>query len=105
VPGRASLLPTSMMPGMARSQASRGDFDTSNVRAAPFELFVSGAKVLAPYPMGPVAGTAWNITLMTYNGELFMGVHIDPAAVSDPQLLRQCLEDGFQELLLAGGAS
>ena len=105
VAGVANLLPTSMMTGIARSQASRVDFATSNVRAAPFELFVSGAKVLAPYPMGPVAGTAWNITLMTYNGELFMGVHIDPAAVSDPQLLRQCLEDGFQELLLAGGAS
>ena len=69
-----------------------------------FVYFISGAKVLAPYPMGPVAGTAWNITLMTYNGVLFMGVHIDPVAVTDPELLRQCLEDGFEELLFAGGA-
>src|SRR3954447_20629202 len=104
VAGIANLMPTSTMTGIARSQAGRIDFATSNVRAAPFELFISGAKVLAPYPMGPVAGTAWNITLMTYNGDLFMGVHIDPVAVSDPVLLRQCLEDGFEELLLAGGA-
>ena len=53
----------------------------------------------------PVAATAWNITLMTYNGELFMGVHIDPVAVSDPPLLRQCLADGFDELLLAGSST
>jgi diacylglycerol O-acyltransferase len=104
VAGIANLMPTSTMTGIARSQAGRIDFATSNVRAAPFELFISGAKVLAPYPMGPVAGTAWNITLMTYNGVLFMGVHIDPMAVTDPVLLRQCLEDGFEELLLAGGA-
>src|SRR5204862_4458225 len=105
VAGVANLLPTSTMTGIARSQAGRIDFATSNVRAAPFELFISGAKVLAPYPMGPVAGTGWNITLMTYNGVLFMGVHIDPVAVTDPELLRRCLEDGFEELLLAGGSA
>ena len=33
------------------------------------------------------------------------GVHIDPVAVSDPQLLRQCLADGFEDLLLAGGSA
>src|SRR5216110_3326074 len=105
VAGIANLLPTSTMTGIARSQAGRIDFATSNVRAAPFELFISGAKVLAPYPMGPVAGTAWNITLMTYHGTLFMGVHIDPVAVADPALLRQCLADGFDELLLAGAST
>ena len=105
VAGIANLLPTSVMARVARSQAGAVDFATSNVRAAPFEVYMSGAKVLAPYPIGPVAGTAWNITLMSYNAVLYMGVHIDPVAVAEPDLLRRCLEDGFEELLVAGGAS
>lgn len=103
VAGLTNLLPTSVTTRVARDQAARIDFATSNVRAAPFELYISGAKVLAPYPMGPVAGTGWNITLMSYNDSLFIGVHVDPVAVTDPGLLRGCLEEGYGDLLLAGG--
>ena len=105
VAGVANFLPTSVMARIARAQAGQVDFATSNVRAAPFELYMSGAKVLAPYPIGPLAGTSWNITLMSYNDTLYMGVHVDPVAVSEPDLLRQCLEESFEELILAGGAS
>jgi WS/DGAT/MGAT family acyltransferase len=99
VAGFANLLPTSVVTGVARGQAAAIDFATSNVRAAPFELFVSGAKVLAPYPIGPVAGTAWNITMLSYAGRLCMGVHIDPVAVEQPELLVHCIDDAFRELL------
>jgi hypothetical protein len=34
-----------------------------------------------------------------------MGVNIDLAAVDDPELLRDCLEEAYGELLAAGGAS
>ena len=105
VSGLANLLPTSFVTGIARSQAASVDFATSNVRAAPFELYIAGAKVLAPYPMGPVAGTAWNITMLSYAGALYMGVHVDPAAVEQPDLLMRCLRDGFREVLEAGGTA
>ncbi|MGH2760445.1 MAG: wax ester/triacylglycerol synthase domain-containing protein, partial [Actinomycetota bacterium] len=65
VSGIANLLPTSVVTGIARSQAASVDFATSNVRGAPIEVYVGGGKVLATYPMGPVAGTAWNITMMS----------------------------------------
>ena len=55
--------------------------------------------------MGPVAGTAWNITMMSYAGTLFMGVHVDPAAVEDTDLLMRSLRDGFAELLAARQAA
>ncbi|MGH2760827.1 MAG: WS/DGAT domain-containing protein, partial [Actinomycetota bacterium] len=76
---------------------------TSNVRGAPIEVYVGGGKVLATYPMGPVAGTAWNITMMSYAGTLHMGVHSDPAAVADTDLLTRSLRDGYRQLLAAGG--
>jgi hypothetical protein len=105
VSGIANLLPTSVITGIGRSQAARIDFATSNVRGAPFEVFVSGGKCIAFYPMGPVAGTGWNITMMSYAGTLFMGVHIDPAAVEDTDLLMRSLRAGYRELLSSSGAS
>jgi WS/DGAT/MGAT family acyltransferase len=101
VSGLANLLPTSVVTGIARSQAGAVDFATSNVRGAPIEVYVAGGKVLATYPMGPVAGTAWNITMMSYAGTLFMGVHVDPAAVQDTELLIRSLREGFAELIAA----
>jgi WS/DGAT/MGAT family acyltransferase len=103
VSGIANLLPTSVVTGIARSQAASVDFATSNVRGAPLEVYVAGGKALAVYPMGPVAGTAWNITMMSYAGTLHMGVHSDPAAVTDTDLLTRSLRDAFRELLAAGG--
>ena len=56
--GIANLLPTSMVTGVARSQAARMDFATSNLRGARVPLYISSAEVEANYPFGPLAGTA-----------------------------------------------
>jgi diacylglycerol O-acyltransferase / wax synthase len=101
--GVANLLPTSVVTRVARSQAAKMDFATSNLRAAPFPMYISGAEVLENITMGPVAGTAFNLTAISYNGSLDMGVFIDPAAVEDPAGLRRNLEQAYQHLLEAGG--
>jgi hypothetical protein len=101
--GVANLLPTSVVTRVARSQAAKMDFATSNLRAAPFPMYISGAEVLENISMGPVAGTAFNLTALSYNGSLDMGVFIDPAAVEDPAALRQNLERAYHHLLEAGG--
>ncbi|MEX0874576.1 MAG: wax ester/triacylglycerol synthase domain-containing protein [Actinomycetota bacterium] len=103
VSGLANLLPTSVVTGIARQQAGAVDFATSNVRGAPLEVYVSGGKILKMYPMGPVAGTAWNITMLSYAGMLNVGVQMDPAAVEDADLLMRSLREGYAELLAAGG--
>lgn len=105
VSGIANLLPTSVVTQIARGQAGSVDFATSNVRGAPLEVYVGGGKVTALYPMGPVAGTAWNITMMSYANVLFMGVHVDPVAVEDTALLMRSLLDGYAELIAAGVGS
>ena len=48
--------------------AATVDFTTSNVRGAPFELYIAGAKVLANHPIGPMAGTAFNLTTLSFAG-------------------------------------
>ncbi len=83
-----------------RYKMFRGHFDfaTSNVRAAPFDLYIAGGRIEGNYPLGPLTGTAFNLTMMSYRGMLNMGVHIDLGAVDDPALLRTCLEEAFAEL-------
>ena len=97
----ASTLPTSLITRLARQQAQTVDFATSNVRGAPVPLYVAGAEVLENYAVGPLAGVAYNLTLLTYNHSLDMGVNIDTAAVTEPELLRECLDKAFADLISA----
>lgn len=79
------------------------DFVCSNVRAAPFDLFIGGALMQANYPIGPLAGTAFNLTTMSYRGWLWLGLHVDTAAIEDPQSLLDTLEDCYGDILGAAG--
>jgi WS/DGAT/MGAT family acyltransferase len=103
IAGLANLLPTSLVTGVARSQTAHMDFATSNIRGAPIPTYVSGARILWTGTLGPVAGTAFNLTAMSYDGSFDIGVHADPVAVGDCDDLLRCIETGFQELLAAGG--
>lgn len=100
--GVANLLPTSVAVRLARQQVETVDFATSNVRGAPFPLFIAGARILANYPVGPTGGTAWNLTLMSYDGSLDMGLNADVGAVQDPAMLRDAIATEFAALIAAG---
>jgi WS/DGAT/MGAT family acyltransferase len=97
----ANALPTSALVRFARSQTEAVDFTTSNVRGAPFPVFMGGAKVEANYPIGPLAGTAFNLTLLSYDGWMNMGLHVDSGAVEQPGALRDAIDGAFRELLAA----
>ena len=94
----AATLPTSVITRLARQQAQTVDFATSNVRGSPVPLFIAGAEVLENYAVGPLAGVAFNLPLLSYTHSLDMGVNIDAAAVAEPKLLRDCLETAFADL-------
>ena len=94
----STLIPTSVMTRLARSQAETVDFATSNVRGAGVPLFLAGAQLLENYPIGPLGGVAFNLTLMSYMGSLDVGINIDEAAVESPALLRESLAEAFEEL-------
>jgi len=105
VAGVANLLPTSVTTRFARQQAARIDLATSNLRGAPFPTYIAGAMVTAGIPLGPVAGTAANLTTLSQNGSLDMGLLADPAAVTDPAGLRRNIDEAYAELLKAGGSA
>lgn len=100
--GAAGLLPTSALVRLARQQVETVDFAISNVRGAPFPLYIAGARMLANHPVGPTGGTAWNLTLMSYDGHLDLGLHVDAGAVADPVELRDAIAAEMAALLAAG---
>ncbi|MBA3606126.1 MAG: WS/DGAT domain-containing protein [Actinomycetota bacterium] len=97
----ASTLPTSLVTRLARQQSQTIDFATSNVKASPVAVYISGAKLLENYPLGPLAGVAFNLTLLSYLGSLDMGMNVDTAAVAEPERLARLLQRSLRDLLAA----
>lgn len=97
--GAFLVLPTLVLIPTARRMTGAVDFTTSNVRAAPFEVYIAGSLVEANYPVGPLGGTAFNLTMMSYRGRLQMGLNSDAGAIDDPDLLRNCIEDSYRALI------
>jgi WS/DGAT/MGAT family acyltransferase len=94
----AAALPTSLITRLARQQTQTVDFATSNVRGSPVPMFIAGARLLENYPIGPLLGVAFNLTLLSYDGSLDMGLNVDAAAVAEPERLAKLLEDAFIDL-------
>lgn len=101
----AAALPTAVILRSGQYLTRSVDFVCSNVRAAPFDLFIAGAHMQANYPIGPIAGTSFNLTTMSYRGWLFLGLHVDTASVADPPGLLAALDDSYDELLAVAGLS
>jgi hypothetical protein len=95
----SSLLPTSVLTRIARAQSQTVDFATSNVRGAGIPLYICGALVLENYPIGPLGGVAFNLTMLSYNHSLDMGLNIDTAAIAEPERLQQCIQKSLHELM------
>ena len=100
--GLISLLPASLLVPALRAQARTVDFAASIVPGLRSGRFMAGAPVEASWPMGPRVGCAVNFTLLTCDDRLYLGVNLDPAAVTDPPALMECLAESFGELLEAG---
>jgi len=98
-----NLLPTAALVATGERATASVDFVVSNVRAAPFDLYIAGALMEANYPVGPLAGTAFNITTMSYRGQLFIGLHVDPVAVEDPAGLLADIDAAYDALFAAAG--
>jgi WS/DGAT/MGAT family acyltransferase len=97
----ATSLPTGLITRIARLQSQTIDFATSNVKGTPIPVYVAGAEIVANYPVGPLGGVAFNLTLLSHVGSLDMGLNIDAGAVSEPELLREALHRAFDDLVIA----
>ena len=90
-----NLVPT----GYVGSVLKHVDFLASDVTGFPDEIFLCGARVTEYSAFGPTIGAAMNATLFSYNGSCCVGVTVDTTAVPDHELLVECLEEGFAEVI------
>jgi len=100
----AASLPTAVVTRIARLQSQTVDFATSNVKGTPIPVYVAGSEIVANYPLGPLGGVAFNLTLLSHVGSLDMGLHMDAGAIAETELLRECLRESFDEFVKVTGA-
>jgi WS/DGAT/MGAT family acyltransferase len=100
VAGVLNLLPASVIGSMLKHV----DFLASDVPGVAVPIYLGGAPVLGYHAFGPTTGAAFNATLVSYRGTCAVGCTIDTAAVPDPDVLMDCLRQGFDEVLAVGGA-
>jgi diacylglycerol O-acyltransferase len=80
------------------------DFLASNVGSIRAPESIGGAVVRSVYAFGPTIGAAVNITLVTYADTCYLGMNIDTGAIPDHDVFRDCLIQGFDEVLALAGS-
>ena len=71
----------------------------TNVPGPQFPLYAGGARLLASYPVVPLAkGQAVSIGLTSYDGGVYYGLNADRDAMADVDVLAQCITDSLDEL-------
>jgi WS/DGAT/MGAT family acyltransferase len=74
----------------------------TNVPGPQHSLFLDGSRLLASYPVIPLAkGQALGIGLTSYDGEVHYGLNADRDAMPDLDDLRRCVTDALAELVEA----
>lgn len=74
----------------------------SNVAGSTVPLYLAGALVETLVPIGPRGGSGLNVTMLSHDGAVHVGINMDPVATPDTDLLVDCLRAGFDEVLAAG---
>ncbi|MFV0318732.1 MAG: wax ester/triacylglycerol synthase domain-containing protein [Microthrixaceae bacterium] len=92
-------LPTTVTTQVFGSMMRGLDFQASNVPGSPVPMYLLGRPVQSMVPFGPMAGAGANITLLSYQQDLNIGVNTDPAAVTDPGLFMTCLAESYADIM------
>jgi diacylglycerol O-acyltransferase len=95
-----NLLPRRFIGGILKHI----DFLASNIPGLTVPVFLAGVSVERLVVFGPTTGTAANFTLMSYDGICCVGINMDVEAVPDPDVLIECVREGFEEVLSLAGA-
>ncbi len=99
IAGGLNLLPRWYISAILRHV----DFLASDVPGLPVKVYLGGAAVRKQYAFGPTIGAAVNVTLMTYVDTCAIGINVDTGAIPDFDEFRDCLVEGFDEVLALAG--
>jgi diacylglycerol O-acyltransferase len=80
------------------------DVSASSIPGFDIDLYMAGAKIERMYGFGPTIGGAMLIGLVSMFGVCCVTLNLDPAAFTEPDLLVDCLQEAFEEILDLGGS-
>jgi diacylglycerol O-acyltransferase / wax synthase len=109
--GLAALTPAVLLAAMGALERRFGlsgrlppacNLIVSNFPGPPTHLYCAGARMVAAYPLGPLAlGNGLNITVQSYLDTLWFGIVACPDTVPEPDAIPGRLDDALGELLKA----
>ena len=88
-------LPNRVLLPAVQAQARSVDFAATSFPGVRGERSVCGAAVEESYPFGPRLGCLMNVTGFGIGDRLDVGITIDPAAISRPDILLDCMRAAF----------
>jgi diacylglycerol O-acyltransferase len=94
-----SRLPVAAVARWYLAQTSLIDLQASNVAGIPVPVYMAGARIDRMFPFAPAPGCGVMATLVSHTGTCCIGVTIDTAAVTQPDLFLDCLREGLAEVL------
>jgi WS/DGAT/MGAT family acyltransferase len=78
----------------------------TNVPGPLIPLYGSGHRMLASWPLLPLAGDlGLGVAIISYDKSLYFGVMSDPSIVPDVELVRDFIDEEFQRLRSAAGVA
>jgi len=99
VAGLLRFLPTVLSTTIASALFVGIDVAASNVPGSPVPLYLCGGRITHLIPFGPLVGCAANVTMVSFDGVVHVGVNSDPAAISDPVAFLDDLRSAFQTIV------
>ena len=95
-------LPLAAVTAMTADFTAAQDAQISNVPGIPYPVYMGGAEITQFWPFAPVPGCGMMIVMMSHNGRCCIGINSDRAAVTEPELLIECLQAGLDEMIALG---
>lgn len=97
-----SKLPKPVLVELTARATAAADLQISNIPGLKRPAYLAGAQVVGTYPFGPRPGVAGMITMMTLERRCHIGLNLDAQAFPNTEVLYDCLEAGFEEVLNLG---
>jgi hypothetical protein len=88
-------LPTRVLLPALHAQADSVDFAATAIPGLHGTRHICGSRIEASYPFGPRLGCPANLTAFANADRLDVGIALDPAAITEPDVLRECVLEAF----------
>jgi WS/DGAT/MGAT family acyltransferase len=93
-----SHLPAQVLTPALHAQVGTVDFAATAIPGLRGSGHLCGARIETSYPFGPRLGCPVNLTAFGNHDRLDVGIALDPATITEPEVLLECLDEAFAGL-------